>query len=65
MRLGKPGNETIGCALLYTHVCHCSVPDTLYRREVVNFDVDLMDCTVLACALAAYCPFLVRPDRTL
>ena len=30
-----------------------------HAREVVNYDVDLMDCTVLACVLAAYCPFLV------
>ena len=29
-------------------------------REVVSFDMDLMDCTVLACVLSAYCPFLVR-----
>ena len=25
----------------------------------MNFDVDLMDCTVLACTMAAYCPYLV------
>ena len=29
------------------------------RREVVSYDMDLMDGTVLACVLAAYCPFLV------
>ncbi len=28
--------------------------------EVLNFDVDLMDCTVFACVLVAYCPFLVE-----
>lgn len=26
----------------------------------MNFDVDLMDCTVFACVLASYCPFLVQ-----
>jgi len=31
----------------------------LLERAVVNFDVDLMDCTVLACTMAAYCPYLV------
>ena len=25
----------------------------------MSFDMDLMDCTVLACVLSAYCPFLV------
>lgn len=35
----------------------------LLEREVTNFDVDLMDCTVLACAMAAYCPYLVRKGR--
>lgn len=29
-------------------------------RVATTFDVDLMDCTFLACAMAAYCPFLVR-----
>jgi len=28
--------------------------------DVLNFDVDLMDCTVFACVLASYCPFLVK-----
>ena len=28
----------------------------------MNFDVDLMDCTVLACAMTAYCPYLVREE---
>ncbi len=28
--------------------------------EVLNFDVDLMDCTVFACVLVAYCPFLLE-----
>ena len=32
-------------------------------REVVSFDMDLMDCTVLACVLSAYCPFLVSPHN--
>lgn len=30
---------------------------------MVNFEVDLMDCVVLACVLAAYCPYLVSRRR--
>ena len=37
---------------------HCNTA-TVCDKTVVTFDVDLMDSTVLACALAAYCPFLV------
>ena len=40
------------------YVCCCTGD---HQREVVSFDMDLMDCTVLACVLSAYCPFLVRP----
>ena len=44
----------------YTIIVACCVcPTDGYMREVVNFDVDLMDCTALACVLSAYCPFLV------
>lgn len=32
----------------------------LSLNEVLNFDVDLMDCTVFACVLSSYCPFLVE-----
>ena len=35
-------------------------PADLSLSEVLNFDVDLMDCTVFACVLASYCPFLVQ-----
>ena len=33
--------------------------ELLLERKVINFDIDIMDSTVLACVLAAYCPFLV------
>ena len=39
-------------------MCCCLVADE-HVREIVSFDMDLMDCTVLACVLSAYCPFLV------
>ena len=46
----------INCTII---VACCVCPTDGYMREVVNFDVDLMDCTALACVLSAYCPFLV------
>ncbi len=40
-------------------VISCRLSIVLSLTEVLNFDVDLMDCTVFACVLASYCPFLV------
>ena len=44
---------------VYKIMCYICCPTEEYVREVVSFDMDLMDCTVLACVLSAYCPFLV------
>ena len=35
------------------------------RRPILSFDVDLMDCTVLASVISSYAPYMVRAHVTI